>query len=99
MRRLTSKEARLLTRARWLLDDLARSADAGVMTVVENAEAERAQTPWEGYQLGLIRERCERAERAIFDALNGLSAYGDDLRARAALNERREGEGAATDAC
>lgn len=93
MRQLTNKEARLLTRARWLLDDLARSADDGVMTVVENAEAERAQTPWDGYRLGMLHERCESAESAVFDVLNCLSSYGDDLRARAALNERREGEG------
>lgn len=93
MRRLTNKEARLLTRARWLLDDLAKAADNGVRTVVQNETADRAQTSWDGYQLGLIHERCDRAEEAIFDALNSLSAYGDDPMAQAALHKRREDEG------
>lgn len=88
MRRLTKDEAELLAGARRLLTDLAKSASS------EGWGAPAATLHGEdglgGFRLGLIYERCDRAEGAIFDALNGLSSYADDLEARAAIESAHE---------
>lgn len=78
MRQLSREEADLLNSCRELLSGLAKSAQE-----VSWAD-ERA------YQRGIIYESCDRAESAVFEALNRLSSYGDDEEAQAAILRARE---------
>lgn len=76
MRRLTEAEGQLLADARRLVRELG-----------ENAHETTGSADQE-FRAGVIFGRCDRAEDAIFDVLNGLSSYLDDPVAAAYLSER-----------
>lgn len=82
MRQLTADEAQVLVEARRLLKAL---ADAAHEAAYDEPAAGWGERP-KAWELGMISARCERAEEAVFDAVNGLSAYGHDSEARATLH-------------